>query len=141
MAVQSSLLRCVRGCAVAALVAAASACGGGGDGNDASPLTPLIAQAPAVARGTLLQTGWSAYPRLVRLSHQSDPARNGVIFASVTEWSGGSARAGFHASFDDGVTFLRVGTLLDGAFATGLCCGTLFEMPQAVGTIAAGTLL
>ena len=71
----------------------------------------------------------------------SDPRRNGRIVASLTENVGGAWQAGFHASSDDGLTFARVGTLADPEFAKGLCCGTLFEVPQAVGGLAAGTLL
>ena len=138
-AVRSWVLHCAPRIAIAALAAAPCACGGGG-APASVPSTAPVTQATAVAQGTLLQAGWSAYPRLVRLQHQSDAARNGVIVASITEMDG-RGRAGFHASFDGGGSFGRIGTLLDDAFTAGLCCGTLFEMPQAVGTIAAGTLL
>src|SRR5438128_9437865 len=104
-----SFLRRASRATLAAFVATASACGGAGAIDGGTPVS-AIAQTPAVPRGTLLQTGWSAYPRLVRLSHQSDPLRNGVIVASVTEVAGGSARAGFHASLDDGASFGRIGT-------------------------------
>jgi hypothetical protein len=118
---------------------ASSACGGGDDGAPARA-APLAAPTP-VDRGTLLQATWSAYPRLVRLEHQSDTRRNGRIVASLTEHAGGRWQAGFHASSDDGATFARIGALVDAEFAKGLCCGTLFEMPQAVGALPAGTLL
>ncbi|MBV9892377.1 MAG: exo-alpha-sialidase [Rhizobacter sp.] len=121
---------------LAAVIALLASCGGG-DASRGSP-APLVAPAQ---RGTLLQDGWSAYPRLVRLGHQSDSAGNGVVVASVTERVDGRMRAGFHASRDGGTTFQRIGTLDDAGFASGLCCGTLFELPQAVGVLAAGTLL
>ncbi|HEU4459826.1 MAG TPA: sialidase family protein [Methylibium sp.] len=124
-----------------ALAALLNACGGGGADE---ALTSSKATATVVVRapqGTLLQTTWSAYPRLVRLAHQADPARNGRIVASLTEFDGGVLQAGFHASGHDGATFTRLGTLHDAAFAGGLCCGTLFEMPRTVGALAAGTLL
>ena len=138
-AAASGLDRTIR--VVPALLAAALlfACGGGGGGASEAPrAVPLAAP---VERGTLLQATWSAYPRLVRLSHQADSRRNGTIVASVTENLNGVWQAGFHASVDDGARFQRVGALVDVEFAKGLCCGTLFELPQAVGSIAAGTLL
>jgi hypothetical protein len=130
--------RTVRAALAGASALVLFACGGGGPGDATGRATPL---ATSVERGTLLQSTWSAYPRLVRLAHQADPARNGRIVASVTELADGVLQAGFHASSDDGASFQRIGTLVDPEFATGLCCGTLFEMPQAVGAIPAGTLL
>ena len=126
--------------AVLAAVAAVLSvgCGGGSHESPGPRAAPLDA---SIARGTLLQATWSAYPRLVRLAHQSDASRNGRIVASVTENANGAWRAGFHVSGDDGASFQRIGALADPAFAAGLCCGTLFELPQAVGSIDAGTLL
>src|SRR5436309_2640119 len=109
-AVRSLVLSCARRAAIAAMAAAAFVCGGGDPASATS--TATVTQATAVAQGTLLQTGWSAYPRLVRLQHQSDAARNGVIVASITEIVG-TGRAGFHASVDDGRTFHRIGMLID----------------------------
>lgn len=118
-------------------------CGGGSGSSEAGAATQAVPlAAPAVLeRGTLLQTGWATYPRLVRLSHQADARRNGRIVASVTEAVGARWQAGFHVSTDDGASFSRLGALVDTDFAKGICCGTLFELPQAVGTLAAGTLL
>lgn len=133
--------------ALTACALALVACGGGGDAgvsppSSSSPSVPSVPSAAALPpQGTLLQTTWSAYPRLVRLAHQADPARNGRIVASVTESVDGGLQAGFHASEDDGATFGRLGTLRDPGFAGGLCCGTLFELPRAVGVLPAGTLL
>lgn len=114
--------------------------GGGGDADAGATAQPLVVRAP-VDRGTLLQAGWSAYPRLVRLAHQGDAAANGRIVASVTELGDAGLQAGLHVSRDDGASFARLGTLRDPDFAGGLCCGTLFELPAAVGTLPAGTLL
>jgi hypothetical protein len=124
---------------IAAATTVLVACGGAGE--VPPPRAAPLSAAPAVARGTLLQTTWSAYPRLVRLAHQADSRRNGRIVASVSEYAAGTLQAGFHVSSDDGASFARLGTLHDDAFATGLCCGTLFELPQAVGVLPAGTLL
>jgi hypothetical protein len=121
-----------------------AACGGGGSGADqrttAGMVTPAAATSHA-AQGTLLQSNWSAYPRLVRLAHQAVPALNGRIVASLTETVNGAAQTGFHASDDDGATFRRLGALRDAAYDGGLCCGTLFELPVNVGALPAGTLL
>lgn len=51
------------------------------------------------------------------------------------------ARSRFSPANDSGHTFSRVGTINDADFATGLCCGTLYELPQSVGALDAGTLL
>ena len=61
--------------------------------------------------------------------------------ASVTQTVGGVPMAGIHARDDDGASFAPLGAVVDDAFATGLCCGSLFELPQAVGALPAGTLL
>lgn len=135
--------------AVAALVGALVAgCGGGAQGGadpqqiaSVAPAPPGAAALPPLARGTLLQERWSAYPRLIRLAHQADAARNGRIVASLTQNVGGVWQAAFHASDDGGASFAPLGALLDGGFAKGLCCGTLFELPRDVGTLPAGTLL
>ena len=63
------------------------------------------------------------------------------IVASLTEYAGGQLQAGFHASSDDGASSRAAARWPTHGFATGLCCGTLFELPQAVGALPAGTLL
>src|SRR4051812_28832143 len=110
-------LRVARRMLVPPMAVLASGCGGGGNAEVVQSAAAVAVQASAVARGSLLQSGWSAYPRLVRLSHQSEPTRNGVIVASVTEMIGGSGRAGFHVSRDDGASFGRIGTLVEDDFA------------------------
>jgi len=129
------------GCGLAVLV---SGCGGGGGDGGAKVADGKAAAAASLAtvpRGTLLQTTWSAYPRMVRLSHQRDPSRNGRIVASVSEFERGALQVGFHASDDGGATFRRLSTLQDAGFAAGLCCGSLYELPRAVGALPAGVLL
>jgi hypothetical protein len=37
--------------------------------------------------------------------------------------------------------FRQIGEISDPAFGSGLCCGTLYELPQQVGSLQAGTLL
>jgi hypothetical protein len=125
-------------CSVVALL---QACGGGGSDTAAAPAQPQALALAPVDRGSLLDGGWSAYPRLVRLEHQADPAQNGRVIASLTENTGGVWRTGFHASSDGGAHFSRLSELTDPAYARGLCCGTLYELPRDVGALTAGTLL
>ncbi len=121
--------------------AAVASCGGGGGGGSTPPPPPPPPPPPAASRGTLLQDVFSVYPRMVRLAQQADSTKNGRIVASVTQDIAGVWQAGIHSSSDGGATFTRIGAVLDSEFQKGLCCGTLFELPQAVGTIARGTLL
>jgi hypothetical protein len=112
----------------------------GGAASDPAPIGPTVASAP-VERGTLLQDTFTAYPRLVRLAHQPDAARNGRIVASVTQTVGAAWMVGLHASDDDGRSFTPLGAIVDPVFNVGLCCGSLFELPQTVGALPPGTLL
>jgi len=118
---------------------AVSACGGGG-GSSGGTTTPPT-NPPAANRGTLLQDTLTAYPRLVRLANQLDASRNGRILSSNTQNVSGTWQAAFHESRDGGTTFTRIAAILDPDFQAGICCGSLFEMPQTVGALAKGTLL
>lgn len=80
------------------------------------------------------------YPRVVRISHDASPAHNGTIIATVTSFNGGGHEDVF-ASTDNGVSFTLAGKIEDAAFAKGLCCGGLYELPAAIGALSAGTLL
>ena len=94
---------------------------------------------PALAQRTMLAQGM--YPRAVQLSHNATPANNGRIVVSFTTFTGGSGIQPIYASDDNGTTFSQIGTITDPLFARGLCCGTLYELPQTVGALSAGTLL
>ena len=132
--------------ALVMLSLALTACGGAGGGTVASPPvvltpTPTPTPTPTVARGTLLANEFSTYPRLVRQSFHSNAALNGRLVASVSASTGGANQAAIYASADEGKTFARIGSVTDNAFQKGLCCGTLFELPSAIGALPAGTLL
>lgn len=88
----------------------------------------------------LLYPEGASYPRVIRLEHNG--AANGRVLASVGRVDG-SAQGIIMESVDGGVTFDHVGTVTDpeGADGRGMCCGTLFELPSAVGDMPAGTLL
>ncbi|CAN5156565.1 hypothetical protein BH11MYX1_BH11MYX1_01840 [soil metagenome] len=86
---------------------------------------------PVATDPALLVPGTGLYPRVIRTT-------SGVIVASVVTLAGGTILK----SIDDGMSFSVIGHINnDPAAATGLCCATLYELPQAVGTLAAGTLL
>ena len=98
-----------------------------------APVIAFAAQAP-------LSDHQALYPRLVRISHDANVAHNGIIIASVSSFDGGGHQDIF-ASHDNGATFAIAGTVQDGDFAKGLCCGGLYELPAAIGAMPAGTLL
>jgi hypothetical protein len=76
----------------------------------------------------------SFYPRAILLA-------DGTIFASVVATQA-SSRLGatILESDDDAVSFHVVGNIDDTRMAGGLCCGTLYELPSAIGAIPAGAL-
>ena len=98
-----------------------------------------VMPSPATAQRTELSANETLYPRLVRLSH--DAAASGRVVASVTSFPSGKGEEQIFASDDNGRTFARIGTIADPDFAKGLCCGTLYELPQKVGSLDPGTLL
>ncbi|MDR3737072.1 MAG: Ig-like domain-containing protein [Acidobacteriaceae bacterium] len=89
---------------------------------------------------TLLSSSTALYARLVRISHSTNAALSGRIVASVTAFQGGTSEEDIYAS-SDGATFTLEGAIHDSDFNGGLCCGTLFELPQQVGSLPAGTLI
>lgn len=114
----------------------------------------LFAAHPAVAAGgnpgeragafagrTLLTENVSMYPRGIRLQHSG--AANGRIIASVTTFTARGGEAGIFESTDKGATFAQIASVpvSERNGQNGLCCGTLYELPQAVGELARGTLL
>lgn len=95
----------------------------------------------AVAQRKALSEAEGLYPRVVRISHDPTPSANGNVVASVTSFPGGKGEQQIFSSSDNGASFARIGTINDPDFATGLCCGTLYEMPVTIGTLRAGSLL
>jgi hypothetical protein len=122
---------------------ALNACGGTGGGVAATSgaVAPAPAPGPAAAHGTLLADLFGAYPRLIRQSHHANAALNGRLVASISSSENGQPVGGIYASGDDGKTFARVGAIADPDFKTAQCCGTLYELPVAIGALPAGTLL
>lgn len=91
----------------------------------------VTATAPAQAQ-TQLSPNEALYARVRLLS-------NGEIVSTVTAFN--PARVDVYASSSGGASFTRVAQISDPEFSTGLCCGTVFQLPSSVGPLPAGTLL
>lgn len=126
--------------AVTIAVALLSACGATHSLSPGAAAAPVAAPV-AVERGTLLADEFTTYPRVIRQSHHRDAALNGRLVASVTASPDGVNQGAIYASGDDGRTFRKIGAIVDPLMMKGHCCGTLFELPRAIGALPAGTLL
>jgi hypothetical protein len=96
-------------------------------------------KAPAQS-GTPLSESEALYARVVRTAHNSDHVRNGRILISVTAPRSGEFEEDLYAG-DAETGFHLAGSIKDVSFQEGLCCGTLYELPQKVGALKSGTLL
>ncbi len=110
----------------------------------AAAAAPAPTERPApsdVDKGELFRQGGSSYPRLVRLENSG--AANGRMLASMTTYVDRAGRAVIYESQDDGASFRPVGEIRDpaGENEKGMCCSTLYELPEPVGDMPAGTLL
>jgi hypothetical protein len=100
----------------------------------------LLTAVPAQANTRQqLIPGFGAYPRLIRLQY-SGTGRGSIIAALTSEDAGGKFTP-ILESTDEGSSFHQISAIHDPEGATGMCCGTLYELPQAVGRLRAGTLL
>ncbi len=101
---------------------------------------PRFAQSQA-ATGVALSNAAAQYARVLRLSHNSNSSLNGAIVVSVNTHPASGAEVDIYSSAD-GLQFKKIGLISDSSMvAGGLCCGTLFELPSQVGSLAPGTLL
>ena len=93
------------------------------------------------ADGALLRDGVGLYPRAIRLEHNGN--LNGRIVAGVVTFAGNNGLGAIYESRNNGASFEQIGTIADpqSANGRGLCCATLYELPQKVGKLRAGTLL
>lgn len=109
---------------------------------DGSTVGPDERRGPhAAATGTLLNSnGFSGYPRLIRLAHSGDA--NGRILASVTGNTGKDVGLIFEST-DDGKTFHQIAEIPNtpDTIDDGVGWGTIYELPQQVGDLPAGTIL
>jgi hypothetical protein len=83
----------------------------------------------------LLLPGAAFYPRAVRVESGH------IVVSVVAPQASGRLGATLLRSSDDGSTLSVVGHVDDPAFAAGLCCNTLYELPRALGPNPQGTLL
>lgn len=102
-------------------------------------LTPAAADPGEAENGDRLMDTVALYPRVIRLQHSG--AANGRIIAGVVTFADGAGHGAIFQSTDDGRSFDRIGTVSDPGAARGLCCATLYELPQQVGELPAGTLI
>jgi hypothetical protein len=109
---------------------------------------PLVALACSAitsqgkADGTQLSPDALFYDRLVRLEYPINAANHGMIIAAGTAAAPtGGLQAGIFQGGADGTSFSPLATIADPDFAAGLCCGTLYELPQQIGGLRRGTLL
>ncbi|MFI5565605.1 sialidase family protein [Amycolatopsis japonica] len=101
-------------------------------------IASLFTSAQAAERQQLVP-GYGSYPRLIRLEHS--PIGRGRILASLTSEDASGKFTPIMESTDEGQTFHKIGEVRDRDGRRGMCCGTLYELPQRVGRLRAGTLL
>lgn len=98
----------------------------------------VLAMSTAWFAGTAqAQTQLSADPQMYARVRQLP---NGELLATMTASAGGN-HVDVYASSNSGASFAKVGQITDADFASGLCCGNIFVLPQAVGSLASGTLI
>lgn len=83
-------------------------------------------------------SGNAYYPRVIRLAHGS---ANGTLLASVTNFDGQGGNGKIMKSTDDGASWSVLSQVRDAASSDGLCCSSLYELPQALGDLPAGSIL
>ena len=78
--------------------------------------------------------------RVVRLDHAPSPQARAHLVVTALTPAGGRHIDVYTADSDD-APFRPIGRISDPIFASGLCCGTLYELPRRVGSLREGTLL
>ncbi|WP_410656656.1 sialidase family protein [Amycolatopsis sp. lyj-112] len=101
-------------------------------------IASLLTSAQAGERKQLVP-GYGSYARLIRLEHS--PIGRGRIVASLTSADERGKFTPIMESTDEGQSFHKIGEVRDPDGRVGMCCGTLYELPQRVGRLRAGTLL
>lgn len=101
-------------------------------------IASILTSAQAGERKQLVP-GFGSYARLLRLEHST--FGRGRILASLTSEDASGKFTPIMESTDEGATFHKVGEVRDRDGRHGMCCGTLYELPQRVGRLRPGTLL
>lgn len=99
----------------------------------------MLAQGSHAKAATLLGPGPAFNGRVVRLERAPRPEDRHWLVATALVPAGGM-HANVYLADQDNVPFRQVAEISDPAFGSGLCCGTLYELPQQVGSLQAGTL-
>ncbi|GAA4539994.1 sialidase family protein [Amycolatopsis samaneae] len=97
-----------------------------------------LSPAGAAERKQLIP-GFGNYARLIRLDHS--PVGRGHILASLSSEDANGKFTPIMESTDEGTTFHKLSEIRDPDGRSGMCCGTLYELPQRVGHLRAGTVL
>jgi hypothetical protein len=100
----------------------------------------VVPPGPQANAATLLSPEPAQDARVVRLQNAARPGEHSQIFVTATSPVGGQ-HADVYATYRADAPFRKISTISDPQFATGLCCGTLYELPRAVGMLPQGTLL
>ncbi|MEA9985614.1 ricin-type beta-trefoil lectin domain protein [Subtercola sp. RTI3] len=116
----------------------------------AGGLSAYAADAATTSSGTLYHpstasgsTEDASYPRVIRLQHNG--SANGTLLSTFSHSGTGVPKANFpvYRSTDNGITWTStpISTVTDTVHGWDLDGPTLYELPQAEGTLPAGTLL
>jgi hypothetical protein len=89
---------------------------------------------------TLLSPKPAFNSRVIRLDHAPSPEARGHLVVMALTPAGGQHIVFYTADADD-APFTAIGRISDPVFASGVCCGTLYELPRSVGLLREGTLL
>lgn len=81
----------------------------------------------------------SSYPKMIRLEHGPASANGWLLITSNGNVPPTSANVSL--STDNGANFSQISTVPIRSGSTQRCCGTIYEVPQQVGSLQAGTLL
>ncbi|MFJ8961342.1 exo-alpha-sialidase [Lentzea sp. NPDC102401] len=100
----------------------------------AAALTVLSSPSPALASPVVLTGEESRYPHAIRLEH--GPQRGSILVALHGDHVVDVLKAS-----RNGKRFKKIAAFTDDAGSTATCCGHLYELPQRVGDMPAGTVL
>ncbi len=103
-----------------------------------SVIGATLTPAHAAERKQLIP-GYGSYARLIRLEHSI--IGRGRIIATLTSEDAGGKFTPVLESTDEGESFHKIGEIHDPDGRFGMCCGTVYELPERVGKLRAGTLL
>ncbi len=92
--------------------------------------------------GSSAPTPGSLYARAIQLANQSTTSNNGKMYATFEQYSSGTPVFPIYESTNSGQSWTQVGSVQDTVNGWGMRYQPqLFELPQAIGSLAKGTLL